>query len=245
MSQALPTRFAVRRWICAAAVVLLVARFAVTVVRGAEKPRVAVKRAETVHEAAAASAGCLSCHVGIEHANMHAEETVVLGCADCHGGDAAVRAAGMKGSAEYAAAERKAHVSPRFVEDAVRGGHPVRAYTRWLQESYEFVRFANPGDLRVANETCGGCHAAETRNVKNSMMTHGAMLWGAALYNNGAYPLKNPHFGEAYDADGKPERLRTFPAANGRRDEDERCAAVSRSAAAVGDFAAGKHAARV
>ena len=38
------------------------------------------------------------------------------------------------------------------------------------------------------------------------MMTHGAMLWGAALYNNGAYPLKNPHFGEAYDVNGKPER---------------------------------------
>jgi hypothetical protein len=47
--------------------------------------------------------------------------------------------------------------------------------------------------------------------VKSSMMTHGAMLWGAALYNNGAYPLKNPHFGEAYDVFGKPERLRSFP----------------------------------
>ncbi len=143
---------------------------------------------------------------------MHAEETVVLGCADCHGGDPSVMAAGAKGSAEYAAAERKAHVQPRFAEsNAAHAGHPVRAYTRWVEESSEFVRFVNPGDLRVAATTCGVCHAEETRFVKTSMMTHGAMLWGAALYNNGAYPLKNPHFGEAYDADGRPERLRSFP----------------------------------
>ena len=43
------------------------------------------------------------------------------------------------------------------------------------------------------------------------MMTHGAMLWGAALYNNGAFPLKNPHFGESYGRDGTPQRLQTFP----------------------------------
>jgi len=42
-------------------------------------------------------------------------------------------------------------------------------------------------------------------------MTHGAMLWGAALYNNGAFPLKDPHFGESYGPDGKPQRLVTFP----------------------------------
>src|SRR5215475_9515351 len=43
------------------------------------------------------------------------------------------------------------------------------------------------------------------------MMTHGAMLWGAAFYNNGAFPLKTPHFGESYGPDGKPRRLMTFP----------------------------------
>jgi hypothetical protein len=168
-------------------------------------------RGETAEEAQRASSGCISCHAGIEHANMHMEDTVVLGCADCHGGDPGVRIAGAAGSAEYNAAEKKAHVQPRFAEDAEHGGHPERVYARWLKESYEFVRFVDPGDLRAAPETCGACHAAETRNVKTSMMTHGAMLWGAALYNNGAYPIKNPHFGESYDSDGKPERLRTFP----------------------------------
>ena len=39
------------------------------------------------------------------------------------------------------------------------------------------------------------------------MMRHGAMLWGAALYNNGAIPSKNPHYGQAYAADGTALRL--------------------------------------
>ena len=164
-------------------------------------------RGESTEEAQAASVGCVSCHVGIEHQNMHAEETVVLGCADCHGGDATVMMSGTKGSSEYAAAEKHAHVVPRLSENATRGGHPVRAYTHWIEESAEFVRFVNPGDLRVAAQTCGVCHAQETRYVKTSMMTHGAMLWGAALYNNGAFPLKNPHFGESYSRDGTPQRL--------------------------------------
>ena len=171
----------------------------------------APQRGESMEQAQAASAGCVSCHVGIEHPSMHQEDTVVLGCVDCHGGNARVMIAGAKGSGEYAKAERDAHVEPRFAEDAARSDHPERVYTRWLKESYEFIRFENPGDLRVAPETCGTCHGAETRAVRTSMMTHGAMLWGAALYNNGAFPIKNPHFGEAYDKDGQPVRLRTFP----------------------------------
>jgi hypothetical protein len=71
----------------------------------------------------------------------------------------------------------------------------------------------NPGDLRVAEKTCGssGCHASEVGRVRTSMMSHGAMLWGAALYNNGAFPLKNPHFGESYGPDGTPQRLESVP----------------------------------
>src|SRR5262249_4296400 len=30
-------------------------------------------------------------------------------------------------------------------------------------------------------------------------------------YNNGAFPYKNPHFGESYGPDGKPQRLQTWP----------------------------------
>ena len=30
----------------------------------------------------------------------------------------------------------------------------------------------------------------EVLEVRKSMMTHGCMLWGAALYNNGSVPFK-------------------------------------------------------
>ncbi|HVF66471.1 MAG TPA: hypothetical protein VM914_02325, partial [Pyrinomonadaceae bacterium] len=47
----------------------------------------------------------------------------------------------------------------------------------------------------------------------NSMMRHGGMLWGAALYNNGGYPIKDTHFGESYSEEaGAPERMIQLPA---------------------------------
>ena len=147
---------------------------------------------------------------------MHPTRTVRLGCVDCHGGDAtaSVSPGTVKDSAGYEQVKKKAHPQPRDPEFA-RGSTSVqRAYTKWLRESYDYVRFANPGDLRVAPQTCGtaGCHAAEVRNVSTSMMSHGGMLWGAALYNNGSYPVKNTRFGESYSADGLPQAMRTIPA---------------------------------
>src|SRR5678815_3938663 len=73
------------------------------------------------------------------------------------------------------------------------GANPERTNTLLARESWEFVRFVNPGDLRVAGKTCAGsaCHDVESKNVGRSMMTHGAMLWGAALYNNGSFHLKD------------------------------------------------------
>ena len=84
------------------------------------------------------------------------------------------------------------------------------------RESWEFVRFVNPGDLRVAAKTCGsrGCHEVESKNVARSMMTHGAMLWGAALYNNGGFPIKDARFGESYSENGAPQSLIQVAAAN-------------------------------
>ena len=90
---------------------------------------------------------------------------------------------------------------------------PERAYAEWLKEPAEYMKFVNPGDLRVAPETCGsaGCHPSETRAVSTNIMTHAGLLWGAALYNNGGYPYKNTHFGESYDRDGMPQTFKTIP----------------------------------
>src|ERR1044072_5825842 len=162
-------------------------------------------------EAMRRSVGCLDCHKGIE--DMH-NGVINLGCIDCHGGDANSRAQGaQKGSAAYDEAKKKAHVQPRFPDRWKTSANPERPYTLTLEESPEFLRFINPGDLRVARMSCGvaECHPGDVHTVGKSMMTTGAMLWGAALYNNGTFPLKNYRFGESYGPDGTPQRVQTVP----------------------------------
>ena len=55
--------------------------------------------------AALKSRGCLECHVGTDEHTMHKSPNVVLGCTDCHGGNATP---GLL--------MRKAHVAPRHGE---------------------------------------------------------------------------------------------------------------------------------
>ncbi len=161
------------------------------------------------------SAGCRSCHTKTDSQTMHSSPAVRLGCTDCHGGNSDIRiSTGLSPeSPEYITAKHQAHPQPRVLSNKLDGALPVRAYTAWLRESPDYIRFINPGDLRIAAATCGqaGCHVSELQKVRTSMMSHGAMLWEAALYNNGAFPLKNAHFGESYSANGEPQRLLSFP----------------------------------
>lgn len=180
-----------------------------------DPPATSPLRGQSPEEVQRKSAGCISCHTATDEPTMHPTKTVQLACTDCHGGDSTISApAGSAAtSPDYLAAKQKAHVQSKNSAFRNRSATPERAFTQWLAESYEYIKFVNPGDLRVAPETCGsaGCHASETRAVSTSMMTHGGMLWGAALYNNGAYPAKNTRFGESYDRDGKPQSIKTFP----------------------------------
>ncbi|MBI4866144.1 MAG: hypothetical protein HY816_04255 [Candidatus Wallbacteria bacterium] len=154
---------------------------------------------QTRAEMEAKSRGCVTCHKDTEP--MHEAKTVKLVFTDCHGGDAA------------ATVKELAHVKPRHPELWKTAANPKGSFSALNRESPEFVKFVNPSDLRVAPMTCGTatCHAKEVANVSKSMMTHGAMLWGAALYNNGSYPSKTYRFGESYDRDGNPRRLVTNP----------------------------------
>src|SRR5260221_4950221 len=45
---------------------------------------------QTAQDALAKSLGCVSCHSATDHTTMHVNTGVILGCADCHGGDAKV-----------------------------------------------------------------------------------------------------------------------------------------------------------
>ena len=161
------------------------------------------------------NSGCVSCHTTTDQPTMHPTGTVRLACIDCHGGDSAVHvpSGAPQGSAQYEDAKNRAHPKSTNPEFARTSANPVRAYTAWLRENYDYIRFINPGDLRVAPQTCGqaGCHVTEVRRVQTSMMTTGSMLWGAALYNNGSFPLKNSRFGESYSVDGTPQALIQVP----------------------------------
>ncbi len=151
---------------------------------------------QTAEEAAAKSSGCVACHANTH--DPHNKATVHLGCSDCHGGD------------PNCPVKEQAHVLPRFPGAWKTSANPVRSYTLLNHECPEFVRFVNPGDLRVAHISCGtvGCHPREVLQNRKSMMTHGCMLWGSALYNNGAVPNKWSRFGESYSMNGVAQRLR-------------------------------------
>ncbi len=179
------------------------------------KPDANSVRGQSPEEAARKSFGCISCHTSTDEPTMHPTKTVFLGCTDCHGGNSSISITTgmMPNSPEYNSAKEKAHVQPHDPAFKDRSALPELTYTKWLEESPEFVKFVNPGDLRVAPETCGeaGCHAQEVRAVSTGMMTHTGLLWGAALYNNGGYPYKDTHFGESYGRDGLPQSIKTYP----------------------------------
>jgi hypothetical protein len=159
--------------------------------------------------------GCLKCHANIEPMHRYGGPTPLdkldngkdakgLTCTFCHGGN------------PVATTKEDAHVQPRYPKEWFKNGKfqtPERSGPLLARESWEFVRFLNPGDLRVAQTTCGSseCHSTETKGAMNSMMTHGAMLWGAALYNNGGYPIKDANFGESYSPNGAPQSLIQIP----------------------------------
>jgi hypothetical protein len=168
--------------------------------------------------------GCVSCHGLIEPMHKYGttetfdklkdgKDAVGLSCSACHGGNP-VPTKTSNDAQDIERVKKLAHVQPRFPDSWRRDGkyssaNPERTNALLAKESWEFVRFINPGDLRVVSKTCAGsaCHDVESRNVSRSMMTHGSMLWGAALYNNGSFHLKDARFGESYTPDGEPQTL--------------------------------------
>ncbi len=165
---------------------------------------------QTPQAADAKSEGCLDCHTATDQPTMHANPGVVLGCTDCHGGEATVRWSGGhtdsdRLSAEYAKARDTAHVLPRYpgAWHTPSSATPERTYALLNKEAPEFIRFINPGDYRIVEEACGACHAKTIADAKRSLMATATMFWGGAAYNNGLLPYKQYILGEGYTRDGK------------------------------------------
>ena len=211
-----------RFWLLALGLLALTLFFGVrTLASDAEKP---IKRnyaavfappapeTQTKEEAAAKSAGCITCHTASDAWTMHRTEAVVLGCTDCHGGNANIRLPSPSSDFDnpaYVALRDKAHVLPRYPKSWhwPSSANPQRSYTLLNRESPEFVRFVNPSDYRVVRDSCGACHIQTIEAAERSLMASGAMLWGGAGYNNGIVPFKNYVVGEAYTRAGEPAKI--------------------------------------
>lgn len=126
------------------------------------------------------------CHNGIE--NPHPWfQSADLSCTGCHGGDAA------------ATTREAAHVAipSEWQAGSTQVGRPnLRYYWNYntlfgvenFQGGLEWLRFRNPSDLRVAEQSCGkaaGCHQDRVENVRRSVMATESGLVGVSQGRNG------------------------------------------------------------
>lgn len=164
----------------------------------------AAPAAQTEKQADAKSSGCLSCHTVTDRHTMHANPGVVLGCTDCHGGNASVIGEGKPESPAYRSALDAAHILPRDEKywKYPSSANPQGSYAKLNKEHPAYIRFINPGDLRVARDACGACHLPIIQAQERSLMATSAMLWGGASYNNGILPYKRYILGESYTPEG-------------------------------------------
>jgi hypothetical protein len=185
------------RWICWLGFVALLAAC------GPNEERVVVHRSN-----------CLVCHQpmlpdGTTQGIEEAHPWYPLTCVQCHGGDDRLCDGELgqdeegnptcDGDWEYSM--DKAHVSP--------GDGPT--YLKNLPSvaldavSPEYMRFINPGDLRVVDSTCGVCHANAVASVRNSTMAHTSGEITVARYRGGLQEEPHGVVGAAEIYDPNPD----------------------------------------
>src|SRR5882762_5273135 len=105
--------------------------------------------------------GCVTCHSKIEPMHRYGatetleqlkdgKDAVGLTCTTCHGGNPVPRKT-SDDPKEIERVKNEAHVRARFPNEWKRdgkstGANPERTNTLLVRESWEFVRFINPGD---------------------------------------------------------------------------------------------------
>lgn len=136
---------------------------------------------------------CGVCHApahvdgGIEEAHPWA----ALSCVDCHGGQPwvcngkqSVVAGKPTCDGTWLYEKARAHVSqgtgPRFIKNL--STEQLDA----LDPAY--LRFVNPGDLRIVDQTCGRCHGEVVKQVLRSTMAHTAGEVAVARYRASVQP---------------------------------------------------------
>lgn len=119
-----------------------------------------------------AQENCLTCHFGIEEMHPWAE----LSCTDCHGGD------------PKAETKEAAHVKPR---KALPNDERVLPLD-W--EDREYLRFKNPTNLRVVDQTCGTCHAGLCDDLERSLHGTTAGHLSDGMYECGVIPTRGSKY---------------------------------------------------
>ncbi len=132
-----------------------------------------------------AVAGCGTCHTDAAgHGIEDAHPAQALTCVDCHGGD------------ETAATLEAAHVQrPADIDSATRLKTLSSVELDAVDPAY--VRWVNPSDYRVAEQSCGGaeCHQAIVETAPNSIMTSFCGHFNKTRYLAGAQDEKAAIYG--------------------------------------------------
>jgi hypothetical protein len=148
----------------------------------------------------APSEGCTKCHTGVEDPHVTNLRANSPSCVDCHGGNGA------------ATTIEAAHTAkPKHPEKWHGAANPEESFTLLNNESWDWIRFVNPSDFRVAHVSCGKCHDDYIRSMKKSAMALSPQVYSTALYNNGTLPTKNALVGESYSPSGQAQMVRTIP----------------------------------
>ena len=116
-----------------------------------------------------------------------------------------------------------AHVQPRFPTPGRR--RPIRsARTRCsITNRPSSSASSIPATCASRTSACGELPSPrKCWQVKKSMMTHGCMLWGAALYNNGAVPIKQAAVRRKLQHERRAAAAADRAAADARRDRRQR-----------------------
>lgn len=136
---------------------------------------------------------CLVCHTplneagephGLEQAHPWAE----ISCTGCHGGDARI-CDGTEGGTTAEPTCDGEWVYDKDLAHPVPAGGPIdvrRLSAAELDEvDRDWLRFINPGDLRVAADACGACHAGIVESVATSLTAHTAGELSSARRRSG------------------------------------------------------------
>ena len=143
---------------------------------------------------------CVTCHEGIEqaHGPIPADE-----CTICHGGDGASQSAT---GAHVAIPEDWAEIRGAGLPPAPEGFIKDFASDQLDAIDPAYVRFINPGDIRVVWSSCGRCHPGQARSMPNSVMTTNAGHYYPTLLLAGLQEDRLAHYGSyaASDPDCDP-----------------------------------------